>query len=59
MGLGQRLELVVAPSVLFVAVPGVEELGADAVGGDGGGVRGGAVGGGNGRGGHQLCIAFS
>ena len=59
VGLGQRLELVVAPSVLFVAVPGVEELGADAVGGDGGGVRGGAVGGGNGRGGHQLCIAFS
>ena len=39
VGLGQRLELVVAPGVLFVAVPGVEELGADAVGGDGGGVR--------------------
>ncbi len=33
-----------APGVLFVAVPGVEELFANAVGGGGGGVSGGIVG---------------
>jgi len=43
VGLGQRLELVVAPSVLLVAVLGVEELGAETVWGDGGSVLGGVV----------------
>jgi hypothetical protein len=56
IGLGQRLERVVAPGVLFVAVPGVEELGADAVEGDGGGVHGGVVGVGDGWGGHQRVL---
>jgi hypothetical protein len=43
VGLGQRLELVVAPSVLLVAVPGVGELGAETVWGDEASVLGGVV----------------